>query len=69
MLNCIEVRFKYLIMKKKKCLNCVKEFQTDSDEKYCSEACEKKANGYDKENKKSKYGILDHIIDFFSSLF
>jgi|GEM_PF-4905475 len=56
-------------MKKKKCLNCVKEFQTDSDEKYCSEACEKKANGYDKENKKSKYGILDHIIDFFSSLF
>ncbi|MGE0560880.1 MAG: hypothetical protein AB7O47_03610 [Flavobacteriales bacterium] len=58
-------------MKTKKCMWCLKEFEIDSNEKYCSIECKDKSNSLaDKSNKgKTREGILGGIVDAISSLF
>lgn len=58
-------------MKTKKCMWCLKEFQTDSNEQFCSDECKNKndASTDKAKNGKTRKGILGGIIDTISSLF
>jgi len=59
-------------MKTKKCMYCLKEFDTDNNnEKYCSEECQTKSGNISKANRKKETssGFFQTIIDTISSLF
>ena len=53
----------------KKCMWCLSEFETDSNEKYCSSECEKKEKELSKSDNGTKKGFFQVIVDFISSLF
>ena len=54
-------------METKKCMWCLKEYETNSKEKYCSVECEIKNEKQPKD--KLKKGFIAIIGDFFGSLF
>ncbi len=52
-------------MKTKKCIWCLKEFETENDNKYCSLECEEKSeNDTDSKRKKGmKQGFFQTVIE------
>jgi hypothetical protein len=52
----------------KKCMWCLKEFETDTRNQYCSTECKKKKET-PKESDVVKKGFFAIIGDFFGSLF
>jgi hypothetical protein len=54
-------------METKKCMWCLKKFESNNKNKYCSTACGVKSEG--KSEDKFKKGVSAILGDFFGSLF
>lgn len=56
-------------MKTKKCMWCLKEFESHSNDEYCSLECKNKSITSDSSKKELKKGFFQTIVDVFTSWF